>query len=339
MKKLLAALLLLPLTQTGAFAQGAAPAGDAAAGKMVWEAPTSACKNCHGQDGQGAFGPDLAGRGLSFQEFRQAVRKPWGIMPAFVETQFSDKQLADMTSYFGSLQKVSETGPWRTEVPAGAPLGQETLVNMGCGQCHGADFNGPRGNLGGINASYEEFADLVYHHTTALPKERAMLGNKNLNIDMGNFNPTRMRAADLRDIYNWTRDDIGFRVPLQGRLSKGEAGAGGVTYTLDVVNGGLPGRGLTAEGVTVALIVPAGTNVVSATGPGYQGVHTDDKTKAQMAVWTLPSSAPKEQAKYTITLSKAGTAADNLKGEIRWMKPAPKNGPNKDVVNIAPAPL
>jgi hypothetical protein len=33
------------------------------------------------------------------------------------------------------------------------------------------------------------------------------------------------------------------------------------------------------------------------------------------------------------------TTAANLRGEIRWTKPAPKNGPSVDVVNIAPAPL
>ena len=58
-----------------------------------------------------------------------------------------------------------------------------------------------------------------------------------------------------------------------------------------------------------------------------------------VATWKLPRSAPKDQEKITITLSKAGTAADNLKGEIRWAKPSPKDGPSADVVAIAPAPL
>jgi len=58
-----------------------------------------------------------------------------------------------------------------------------------------------------------------------------------------------------------------------------------------------------------------------------------------MAVWLLPRSAPKDQERLTITLSKAATAAANLKGEIRWAKPGPKTGPNGDSVAIAPAPL
>jgi cytochrome c553 len=333
MKKLFFALLVLPLSQSVALAQNA-PAGDAAAGKALWEGNTTACKNCHGEQGQGAFGPDLAGRGLNFAQFRQAVRRPWGIMPAFVETQLSDKQLADLTAYFASLPKAQEPGKWRFEAAAGAPPGQVALINVGCAQCHGPTFNGPRGNLGAVNADFDYFANLVYNHTTALPNHRALLGgNPAGNIAMGNFNRYRVNEATLRQIYFWARDEIGFRVPLQGRLSKGEPAANGVTYKLDVANNGLQGKGLTAEGVTVQLNIPAGTNVVSATGAGYQGV------QGNMAVWQIPSLAPKDQQSYTITLSKAGTQQDNLRGAIKWAKPAPKTGPSEDVVNIAAAPL
>ena len=37
--------------------------------------------------------PDLAGRGLSYAQFKRAVQQPWGIMPAF--PQFPDQELAD----------------------------------------------------------------------------------------------------------------------------------------------------------------------------------------------------------------------------------------------------
>ncbi|HEY6328588.1 MAG TPA: hypothetical protein VI756_04555, partial [Blastocatellia bacterium] len=88
-----------------------------------------------------------------------------------------------------------------------------------------------------------------------------------------------------------------------------------------------------------SLDIPKDTQVVAATGTGYKGVHTDDKTKANVAEWQLPRSAPKDSEKITITLSKATTADNNLKGSIRWAKPAPKTGPSADVVAIAPAPL
>ncbi|HLH97315.1 MAG TPA: cytochrome c [Xanthobacteraceae bacterium] len=339
MKRIVTALLLLPLVGLGASAQ---TTGDAAAGKAYWdrEAPNpTACRNCHGPQGQGAFGPDLAGRGLSAAQVLRAVRKPWGIMPAFVESQLSDQQAADLAAYFASLPKVAEPGKWRFEVPAGASPGQAMLINIGCAQCHGPTFNGPRGNLGAVNASFDEFTNLVYNHTTALPQLRASLGNKNPNIDMGNYVRTRVTEGMLRQIYFWARDEIGFRVPMRGQIAKGEAGPSGVTYAVTVGNGGLQGKGVIAEGVTVALNIPADTQVVAATGTGYQGVHTDEKTKGNVAVWKLPRSAPKDEEKLTITLSKAATASDNLHGNIRWAKPAPKDGPSTDVVDIAPAPL
>src|ERR1700716_3691642 len=118
---LFVALLLLPLAQGGASAQ---TAGDPAAGKAYWEreAPAAtACRNCHGAQGQGAFGPDLAGRGLNAAQVVQAVRKPWGAMPALAQSQMRHQQAADLAAYFASLPKVAEPGKWRFEVPPGAP--------------------------------------------------------------------------------------------------------------------------------------------------------------------------------------------------------------------------
>ena len=269
----------------------------------------------------------------------RAVRQPWGIMPAFVESQLSDQDAADVAAYFGSLQKPAEPGKWRVEVAAGAAPGQATLINIGCGQCHGANLNGPRANLGAVNADFDYFANLVYNHTTAMAPHRALLGQNGQNLDMGNYSRIRLSGASLRQIYFWARDEIGFRVPMQGVLGKGEAGPSGVTYPLTVSNNGLQGKGVIAEGLTVRLVLPADTSVVAATGAGYQGVSTDEKTKASVAVWRLPRSAPKDQERMSITLSKAGTAASNLRGDIRWAKPAPKTGPNEDVAAIAPAPL
>ncbi len=339
-KTLLFALLLLPLS-SGAYAADSAPQGDAKAGKALWEGADTQCKNCHGGIAEGAFGPDLAGRGLSVNQVKRAIRQPWGIMPAFVESQVSDKEAADLTAYFNSLPRRDEPGQWRFDAPAGAPPGQVMLVNLGCGQCHGVTLNGPRGNLGAVNADFEYFVNLVYNHTTALPQHRVLIGAAPLatRVRMGNFNRNRVTEADLREIYDWVRDDIGFRVPLAGVLSKAETDAKGATYKLAVRNNGLKEKGLTAEGVKVTLILPAGANVVAETGDGYQGTHMDADAKAMVAVWMLPKSAPKEEADYTITLSKPGTKDDNLRGNIRWSKPGPKAGPNNEVVNIGAAPL
>lgn len=339
MKKLIIAMLALPLMPIAASAQNA---GNAGAGKVYWdrEAPrATACRNCHGANGEGGFGPDLAGRGLSAAQIARAVHQPWGIMPAFTEAQLSEQDAADLAAYFGSLPKPATPGKWRTDVPANAPPGQAALINVGCGQCHGATFNGPRGNLGAVNADFDYFENLVYNHTTAMAPHRALLGQNGQNLDMGNYVRARVTPATLRQIYFWARDDIGFRVPMQGVLGKGEAGQGGVTYPVTVRNAGLQGKGLIAEGVTVRLVVPADTTVVAATGNGYQGVSTDEKTKQMVAVWRIARSAPKDEEKLSITLSKPVTAAANLRGDIRWAKPAPKEGPSTDVVAIAPAPL
>ena len=333
MKKLLLAFLALPLAQSAAFAQ--AP-GDAAAGKAYWDrlAPRATdCKNCHGLTGEGGFGPDLAGRGLNAAQILRAARQPWGVMPAFVDSQVSAKDAADLAAYFASLPKPAEPGKWRVDVPAGAPPGQATMINMGCGQCHGATFNGPRGNIGLSGMNFDEFTNLVYNHTTAMPQYRAEIGNAGTNLDMGNFSRSRVTVGQLRQIYFWARDEIGVRAPVAAQIGKGEQGPGGVTYPITITNNGMPGKGVIAEGLTINVNVPAGYDVVAATGQGYQGVNNN------IATWKLPRSAPKDQDKLSITVSRPVTQGANFRGGITWAKPAPKSGPSTDVVNIAPAPL
>ena len=335
MKKFLLALLVLPFTKNFAAAQG-----DAAAGKAYWdrEAPrATACRNCHGTNAEGAFGPDLAGRGLNVAQVIKAVREPWGIMPAFVESQLNDKDAADLTAYFASLPKPAAPGKWRFEVPANAPPGQRVALTVGCAQCHGPALNGPRNNMGAVNENFAYFANLVYNHTTAMQQHRAVLGSNATNLDMGNYNRDRVTNGQLNQIFFWMRDELGFRPLMAGALTKGEQGANGVAYNLTVANNGIQGKGLTAEGVTVSLIVPKDATVVAATGTGYQGTSTANN--ATNAVWKLPKLGPKDTERLTITLSKAGTQADNLRGAIRWEKPGPKTGPNNDNQAIAPAPL
>src|SRR6266849_3487476 len=329
MKKLALALLVLPLAQSGASAQ--TPAGSAAAGKTYWErvAPRAVdCKFCHGGTGEGGFGPDLAGRGLSAAQVLRAVRQPWGVMPAFVESQVSDQEAADLASYFGSLPKPPEPGKWRFEVPPEAPPGQATMINMGCGQCHTPLFQGPRANMGGYNMNFDYFANLVYNHTTAMPQYRAEIGNPGTNLDMGNFSRSRLTEGQLRQIYFWAHDEIGFRPQVAAANGKGETGPSGVTYPLTVTNNGVQGKGMIAEGLTVSLTLPAGYNVVAATGRGDQGVANN------VATGKLARSAPKDEERLYITASQDVTQAADVRGTITWAKPAPKTG-SDDPVDIA----
>ena len=338
MRTLLVGLLLLPLAQIGIAAQQ--PAGDPAAGKALWDGANTQCKNCHGNNGEGAYGPDLAGRQLSVAQFRQAVRKPWGVMPAFIESQVSDKEIADLQAYFSGLPGKDAPGPWRFTLPANAAKGHTVvLATAGCGQCHGEFMAGPRSNLGAVNADFEYLKRLVYTHTTAMPEHWKLTeGQPAARVRMGNFNPARLTEAELQEVYNWFKNDLGFRVPMGGQLSAGVTGANGTTYTLNVTNNGVVNRGLTAEDITVLVYVPAGMNVVSATGAGYQGVRADAASKQNAAVWTLPKLVAKERQTYTITVSKPGTKEANLSGAVRWNKPEIKPTPG-DAANIAPAPL
>ncbi|MCH8268565.1 MAG: c-type cytochrome [Acidobacteria bacterium] len=317
-------------------AQGVASSGDAQAGKTLWEGPATFCERCHGVKGEGAFGPDLAGRQLSVAQFRQAVRKPWGIMPAFTEQQVSDQEIANMAAYFNSLPRVAEPGPWRIPIRAEATDGEKLIVaTVGCGQCHGHDIGGPRRDAGAVAADFEWLKKFVYEHTTAMPEFWRLLEEEPaVRIRMGNYSRTRLPESLLQEIWRYM-NDLGFRVPIGAQLSAGMTAANGVTYTLTVENGGLPGKGLTAEDILISLTLPSGSAVVSTTGRGYQGVRHDSQNNAEMAVWQVPRLGPKDKQTYTITLSRAGSGNDNLRGAVRWAKPLLGDGSN-DTVNIAP---
>jgi len=329
MKALWASLLLLALPFP-VWAQGAAL--DAPAAKALWEGNQLFCKNCHGKDGEGAFGPDLAGRGLSAGQFRQALRKPWGIMPAYTEEQLSDAEIAGLTTYFGSLPKPAEPGPWRVPVANDAPHGQQVYMAAGCAQCHGATFDMPRASFGGRNGDYALMRDLVYNHTTAMPKFEEQRPGQRLR--MGNFNPLRLSESQMREIFTWAHDEIGFRPELQAQLT-----GSGASYSLNLANNGEAGKGLTAQGLIIDLMVPAGVTVTGATGDGYKGVHPDPQGKGNVAEWQLSRLAPKQSQSFTISLSQAPANPADLKGTVRWAKPAPKVGPNKDALNFTVRPV
>jgi mono/diheme cytochrome c family protein len=326
---LLALVFLVPLFQ----ADVASAQGNADAGKKLWESADARCRDCHGVKGEGGLGPDLAGRLTSFEQFRQAVRKPWGIMPAFPENQHSDQELRDFFAYFGGLPKVGEPGPWRIPLPAGAPKGQELLIaTYGCGQCHGAVMQGPRADAGAINADLEWFRRMVFEHTTVMPEHRKLLNEAPARVRMGNYSRTRVPEPALAEMWRYIKDDLKFRAALLSRLTPGTSAG---TYNLLVQNEGLAGKGLAAEDITILLALTPGTKVTNTTGTGYQGVRNDPELKAEAAVWQLPRLRAKEDQNYTITVSPGGGIA---RGVVRWTKPVQGTG-MPDQINVAvPAP-
>jgi mono/diheme cytochrome c family protein len=328
--------------QSAAAVQGeaAGPAGDPEVGKAVWALGNTSCRNCHGGEAEGAWGPDLAGRNLTLARFLQAVRKPAGRMPAFVESQLSDREVADLVAYLNSLPPAAKPGPWRFEVPAEAPIGQQLAVGIiGCGQCHGPELDTPRHGAGEVSGDFEWFKRMVYEHTTAQREQWSQLdpdaptstpgpAGPSGRVRMGNYSRSRLPEAVLEQIWRFM-NDRGLLVPLTGQLTAGAAGGNGVVYTLKVANGAVPGKGMTADNVTITLVVPPDSSVVSATGAGYQGVRRDEQAKSNVAVWLVPRLAPRDRQTFTITLSRA--PAENLRGTIRYAKPAIPGG---DIINI-----
>ena len=180
------------------------PVGDPEAGRKHWAFGNSSCLNCHGAEAQGAFAPTLAGRNFSFDLVRNQIRRPCGIMPAFVEVQLTDQEIADMLAFWNSLTaKIT-----------------------------------PSGN----------------------------------------------------------------------------------TYTIDVINSAVKGKGSAADDVNVSIALPANVNVVSATGTGYQGLQPIDNT-TKLAVFRLARLEPAVKQALTLVLS---APAPNLRGTIKWAKPAVK---------------
>jgi len=213
-------------------------------------------------------------------------------------------------------------------VATDAPHGQQVYMAAGCAQCHGATFDMPRASFGGRNGDYALMRDLVYTHTTAMPKFEEQRPGQRLR--MGNFNPLRLSESQMKEIFTWAHDEIGFRPELQAQFTA----SAGASYALNLANNGEPGKGLTAQGLTIDLLVPTGVTVTGATGEGYKGVHPDPQGKGTVEEWQLSRLAPKQTQAFTISLSQAPSNPADLKGTIHWAKPAPKTGPNLDAVNF-----
>ena len=136
---------------------------------LILETP---CTNCHGLEGQGGWGPDLAGRRITYDQAIAAIRNPAWRMPAFAPSQLSDKEVQDMVAYWNTLPVAPAIGKWRNEAPADGPRAQQLAVNIiGCGQCHGVTMSTPRHGAAAMNADFEWFKRQVYNHATAMPEQ------------------------------------------------------------------------------------------------------------------------------------------------------------------------
>ena len=240
------------------------------------------CFTCHGAKGEGGFGPDLAGRQLSFDQFKHAIRQPWGVMPAFTEQQLGDRDIGNIHTYFSSLPRVASPGPWRTVLPPGAPIGLTLLAGtVGCAQCHGAAVGDIRAAAGAVDGDFEWFKGMTYEHATAMPAHRQRVGAAAGPVRMGAYSRMRVPESTLQEIWRYIANDLKLRARVQAQLRPATPSD---SYSLVVRNTGAAGRGLTAEDVTISLILQPGTTVSRVTGAGYQGVRRDEQEQADVVV-------------------------------------------------------
>ena len=328
MKKLIVALQALVLL--GVYGSASAQTGDVNAGKAYWGSPAAFCRNCHGANGEGGFGPDLAGRALTVAQFTRAVRQPWGVMPAFTPEQISERQIADLVAFFDSLPKVAEPAAWRVPLTPQMTPGQQLATSHGCTQCHGAELAQLRAALGAVQPDFAWFSRLVYDHTATMPELEKMLGD-NAPIRMGNFSRLRLPEPVVQELWKYISGDLGWRARLQARVEPGAQTAAGAAFTIIVTNRGVQARGVAADDLTLSLTLAPGTTVAGTTGPGYQGTRKDEKG-FDVATWRVPRLAPTESQTFTMTVR--GGATPIQSGTVAWMRPAQKAGAMNDSINV-----
>lgn len=122
-------ILLMGLTTAVALAQ------DPAQGKTIWEEQIN-CRNCHGDAGEGEWGPPLAGRQSTLQEWIDQVRNPRRSMPHYSEAQISDEAIGHIHAYLTSLTEPADFTPATLELAADAHPGQTLIVEKRCVACH-----------------------------------------------------------------------------------------------------------------------------------------------------------------------------------------------------------
>jgi mono/diheme cytochrome c family protein len=148
---------------------GSAAAGNAANGRKFFA--THACSTCHGAEGQGATGPQIAPPPVPLPAFVRYVRQPVGLMPPFNSETVSDAELADVYAFLKSAapaKAASEAAP-----PGNAEDGKKLFVSDGCYECHGYEGQGAQqtnaATIGPPPLPFEAFAKYVHHPTGAMP--------------------------------------------------------------------------------------------------------------------------------------------------------------------------
>lgn len=310
------ALALMLIVGSLSIARGD-PLGDPARGKQAWEsAPLNfVCARCHGTAGQGAFGPDLAGRTLTVAQWTRQIRQPYGLMPAFPATTISDETIDDVAAYMASLPTVATPGAPAVVTSPGDTVGKQLVIEKGCAQCHGLTVGGPRAGLGEQGLTR---ADVINQIRTAFfyPKF-----NKR-PATMPTFTEKKISADDATRIADYLFT-LGPRVRLNvGTTAKRDGNV--ITYTITATSRAQTG-GMDASHLFVAGSVPAGATFLRAGATpansffrGFEGVGTAN----QAAVWLIERIPPGATYTYTYEVQVAPSAPAAAHGFIRQLGPS-----------------
>ena len=139
------ALSTLSLTLLGCSEKPApsatAPAGDAAAGKIIAQRE---CKACHGLDGKGVAPaiPNLAAQREAYlydslKEYKDGKRSHAALKN--MTSNMSDADLHNVAAYFANLAPVK--GAAAGDIQHSSPYEQGKVEAESCGKCHGDDGN------------------------------------------------------------------------------------------------------------------------------------------------------------------------------------------------------
>lgn len=114
------------------------PNSDAEAGKKVWDAKQ--CKNCHGANAEGSYGPPLGGltrNAKTLDDVVKQVRTPFKFMPAWSADQISDADLANLVDYLKTLPPNPDWKFAAYQPAAGEDPGKTLFNQRDCAACHG----------------------------------------------------------------------------------------------------------------------------------------------------------------------------------------------------------
>lgn len=171
------ALLAAAVASHPVSAQGTAPSGDAARGKVAFTA--KGCYECHGTLGQGNrfSGPKIAPHPVDYAAFIKQLRTPRSQMPSYSAAILPDATVADIYAYLSSIAvgKTAKEIPILAAVDTGnagkAPKAVaasaadaahgKTLYGANCASCHGATGQGGVGPSLKNEKSRKNFAEAV----------------------------------------------------------------------------------------------------------------------------------------------------------------------------------